>query len=155
MPRMECDMKTLCKFGIAILCLCVGAPGAFAEEQWPPQQTVHIIVPFAAGGLGDIVARLLAQHIADKTKRTIIVAPRPGGGTVIGTRVAAVAPADGTTLLLVANTFLINTHVQKKLPYDALTSFGPICLFARFPQLLVVHAKSDYRSLAQFIAAGR
>jgi len=137
-------------FGLAIV-LLVGS----ATAQWPPENTVRIIVPFAAGGTGDVLIRLLAQEVSNKTNRTILVENRPGGGAVIGTAGVARSPADGSTLLLVATSFIINASLRKDLPYDPLTSFEPICLLAHSPFVLAVNSKSEYRSLSQFIAAAR
>jgi len=97
----------------------------------------------------------LAQEVSNKTNRTILVENRPGGGAVIGTAGVARSSADGTTLLLVATSFIINASLRKDLPYDPLTSFEPICLLARSPFVLVVNSKSEYRSLSQFIVAAR
>jgi tripartite-type tricarboxylate transporter receptor subunit TctC len=139
--------------GGALLSLAVS--NLRAEAQWPQEKTVHLIVPYAAGGIGDVVARLLAKRVGATINRNIIVEPRPGGGTVIATEAVSRSPPDGATLLLVANSFLINAHVKANLPYEPLISFAPICLLAQSPQILVVRTNSGYRSLAQFIEAGQ
>src|SRR5215813_9988417 len=95
--------------GIALLSLA--APTVFAETQWPAEKTIRIVVPFAAGGIGDVLMRLLAQEVSEKASRTIIVENRPGAGGVIGTEAVSRSSPDGTSLLLVANSFLINAHV--------------------------------------------
>jgi tripartite-type tricarboxylate transporter receptor subunit TctC len=146
-------MKCLCIGGIVLLGLVTS--NVPADGQWPPQKTVRIVVPFAAGGIGDVFMRLLAQEVGDKTNRTIIVDTRPGGGGVIGTEAVARSSPDGETLLLVANSFLINANVKANLPYDPLTSFTPICLLAQSTLVLVVNTKSSYQSLSQFMAAAR
>jgi tripartite-type tricarboxylate transporter receptor subunit TctC len=125
------------------------------EAQWPPDKTIRIVVPFAAGGIGDVFMRLLAQEVGNKANHAIIVENRPGAGGVIGTEAVARSSPDGANLLLVANSFLINAHVKAKLPYDPLTSFAPICLLARTPMVLVVNGASRDQSLAQFIEAAR
>jgi tripartite-type tricarboxylate transporter receptor subunit TctC len=146
-------MKCLCISGIVLLSLVTSNDRA--EAQWPPEKTVRIVVPFAAGGIGDVLMRLLALEVSDKVKRAIVVENRPGAGGVIGTEAVARSSPDGTNLVLVANSFVINAHVKARLPYDPLTSFAPICLLAWSPMVLVVNAKSSYRSLAQFIEAAR
>jgi len=145
--------KRSCVAGIVLLSLAV--PTARAEAQWPADRTARIVVPFAAGGIGDVLMRLLAQEVSDKANRTVIVENRPGAGSVIGTEAVSRSSPDGTNLLLVANSFLINAHVAARLPYDVLTSFAPICLLAHTPMVLVVNTKSKYLSLAQFIEAAR
>ena len=139
--------------GIAVLSLATSS--VRADTQWPSEKTVRIVVPFPAGSTADVMMRLLAQEVSNRTSRTIIVEARPGGGAVIGTEAVARSSPDGTTLLFVANSFLINASVKVSLPYDPLTSFAPICLLARSPMVLVVNTNSRYPSLSQFIAAAR
>jgi tripartite-type tricarboxylate transporter receptor subunit TctC len=98
---------------------------------------------------------LLAEQIGDRTKQRIVVEQRPGGGSIIGTEAAARAAPDGTTLLLVANSFLINASLKSNLPYDPFASFIPVCLLAHTPFVLTVNAKSSHASLNQFMAAAR
>jgi tripartite-type tricarboxylate transporter receptor subunit TctC len=125
------------------------------EAQWLPDTTVRIVVPFAAGGPGDIVMRLLAEQVMEKTKQKIVVEVRPGGGSIIGTEAVARSLPDGSTLLLVANSFLINASLRSGLAYDPLTSFTPVCLLAHSPMVFAVNASSNYQSLEQFMAAAR
>jgi tripartite-type tricarboxylate transporter receptor subunit TctC len=142
-------------FVAGMVLLSLAAPAVRAETRWPAEKTVRIVVPFAAGGIGDILMRLLAQEVSDKANGTIIVENRPGAGGVIGTEAVSRSSPDGTNLLLVGNSFLINAHVAARLPFDALTSFAPICLLAHSPLVLVVNTKSKYLSLAEFIEAAR
>ena len=113
--------KRSCIAGFVLLSLAASA--AHAEALWPPNKTVHIVVPYAAGGPGEIVMRALAQEVTRRTKSNIVVEPRPGGSTIIGTEAVARSSPDGATLLLVANTFIINASLKANLPYDPLTSF--------------------------------
>ena len=85
---------------------------------------------------------------------TVVIEDRPGAGTVIGTEAVSHAQPDGHTLLMTANSFVINPHL-KKLPYNALSSFEPVCLLARSPHVLVVGADSPYRTLGEFLDASR
>jgi len=143
----------VCRFGIVFCCFAFWTPSAPA--QWAPDATVRIVVPFAAGGPGDILMRLLAEHITSKTKQTIIIESRPGAGSIIGTEAVLRSPPDGTTLLLVANSFLINANLKSRLSYDPLTSFAPICLLAYSPLILAVNARSHYLSFDQLLSAAR
>jgi tripartite-type tricarboxylate transporter receptor subunit TctC len=138
---------------IAFLSLAVLSP--LARAQWPADISVRIVVPYAAGGTGDVLMRLLAQDVSEKSDRTIRIENRPGAGGVIGTEMVARAAPDGTTLLMVANSFLINSSVKADLPYDPLTSFAPICALALSPMVFVVDRKSNHDSLSQFIIAAR
>jgi tripartite-type tricarboxylate transporter receptor subunit TctC len=140
---------------VGIVLLSLAATSLHAEQQWPSGKTVRIVVPYAPGGPGEAVIRLLAQEVSDRTKSNIVVEPRPGASTVIGTETVARSSPDGATLLLVANSFIINSSLRAGLPYDPLTSFSPICLLASSSLLLVVANGSSHQSVAQFIAATR
>ena len=85
---------------------------------------------------------------------TIVVENRPGAGTVIATEAVARAAPDGNTVLIVGNSFVINPNL-KKLSYDPLTSFEPICHLTRSPNVVAVHAASPLRTLADLVEAAR
>src|SRR5262245_54951082 len=121
---------------------------------WSQTRTIRIVVPFAPAGGTDILARLLADHITRAHGPAVVIENRPGGGTVIATEAAARAAPDGNTVLVVGNSFVINPNM-KKLNYDPLTSFEPICHLTRSPNVVIVHAASPYRTLADLIAAAR
>ena len=79
----------------------------------------------------------------------------PGAGTVIGTSAVAKAPADGYTLLIIANSFLINNKLQKELPYDGLNAFVPVAMLLDSPQVLAVNASSPYQTFSQLLELSR
>jgi tripartite-type tricarboxylate transporter receptor subunit TctC len=125
----------------------------FVHSAWSQtSRTIKIVVPFAAGGGTDILARLLADHIARVVGPTTVVENRPGAGTVIATEAVARAAPDGNTVLVVSNSFVINPNL-KKLNYDPLTSFEPVCHLTRSPNVIVVNSASPYRTLADLINA--
>jgi tripartite-type tricarboxylate transporter receptor subunit TctC len=126
--------------------------GRGAWSQTTP--TIKIVVPYPPGSGPDILSRLMADEIGRAKGPTMLVENRPGGGTVIGTEAAARAAPDGSTILLVANSFIINP-VLRKVNYDPATSFEPICYLAATPLVLVVNASSPYRTLADLIGAAR
>jgi tripartite-type tricarboxylate transporter receptor subunit TctC len=131
---------------IALMTLVV--PQAFA--QGITGRTVKVIVPYAAGGTGDVVARVIGQAITEKTGQSIIVEDRPGAGSIVGTEVAARAAPDGTTVLLVENPFILSSILFPG-HYDVLTGFEPLCYVAATPAVLAVSSKSDIQTLADFI----
>jgi tripartite-type tricarboxylate transporter receptor subunit TctC len=116
---------------------------------------VRMVVPFPPGGTADILARILGEQIGKTGGPTILVENRPGGGTVIATDLVARAAPDGNTMLMMANSFVINAAVRASLPYDPLTSFEPVCLLVNSPQILVVNANSPFKTLADFVAAAK
>jgi tripartite-type tricarboxylate transporter receptor subunit TctC len=117
-------------------------------------QTIKIIVPSSVGGGADILARLLADRIGRTQGVTVVVENRPGASNTIGTEAAARAAPDGTTLLIATPEFVVNPHLRK-LNYDPLTSFTPVCYLVRSPQLLVVNSESPYRTLDDLLDAAR
>lgn len=119
-----------------------------------PAQTVKLVVPFPPGGINDLIARLLAQQVGLLHGTAVVVENRPGAASVIGTEVVSRAAADGTTLLVPANSFVIQ-GILRKLAYDPLTSFEPVCYLAHTPHVWVVNSASPYRSLPDLLAAAR
>jgi tripartite-type tricarboxylate transporter receptor subunit TctC len=136
----------------AITVLSVTSSGHGAWSQTP--KTIKIIVPFSPGGPTDTVARLVAEQIGRVQGPTMVIENRPGAGGVIGTEAAAHAVPDGNTLLLIAPAFLVNPHLRK-LNYDPLTSFEPICYLVKSPPVIVVNSTSPYRTLADLLNAAR
>src|SRR5437660_5287334 len=131
-------------------CLALGGHGASAQTQ----RTLKLIVPSAPAGATDILARLLGDQIGRTQGATVVIDNRPGAGEVIGTETAARAAPDGNTLLFAANPFVINPHLRK-VSYDPLRSFEPVCQLANAPTLIVVTAASPYHSLADLLEAAR
>jgi tripartite-type tricarboxylate transporter receptor subunit TctC len=135
-------------FAMALLALCGG-------EVWSQTpQSMRIIVPFAPGGGADILARLLAEEIARAQKIPAVVENRPGGGTVPATEAVAHAAPDGTMILMNANSFVINPSLRK-LSYDPLTAFEPLCNLVGTPMFIVVGRDSPYRTLKELLDAAR
>jgi tripartite-type tricarboxylate transporter receptor subunit TctC len=134
---------------IAALLLVLSAPVLQAQSG-----TTRIIVPYPPGSGPDILSRLMAEQIGRTQGTTLVVENRPGGGTLIGTEAAARAAPDGNTVLLVANSFVVNPALKKG-NYDVSKTFAPICYMAATPMVLVVQGKSPYKTLNDLIAAAR
>jgi tripartite-type tricarboxylate transporter receptor subunit TctC len=120
-----------------------------------PDRLVKIVVPFAPGGGTDSVARTLAQEMAKDLGQSVIIENKPGAGTIIGTQAVATSEADGYTLLMGTFANAVNPSLSAKLPYDAHKDFVPVALVARSFNIVVVNAKSPYRSIADLIAAAK
>jgi len=129
---------------------------AFPEHRAWPQgaRTIKLVVPFPPGGGIDSLARIMAEEVGRTQGVVVIVENRPGAGTVIATEAVMRAKPDGNTLLVTLNSFLISAHVRK-LSYDPLTSFEPICTTASVPSVIVVDARSPYRSLDDLVRDAR
>jgi len=135
-------------FCIFVVSLAVIVEPAVAQSL--AGKTIKIIVPYAAGGTGDVVARVLAQAITQKTGQTIVVEDRPGASSIVGSEFAARAAADGTTILLVENPFILSPILFPG-HYDPVSSFEPLCYVAATPAVLAVSSKSDIHSLSDYL----
>ncbi len=138
---------------VALMAMALLPIGGAANAQEPPR-TIKIVVPFPPGGSADTLTRVLAEHIGKTSSHSIIIENRPGAGTVIANEAVARATPDGGTLLVIANSFIINRHLRP-VNYDPLTNFAPICLLVNSPQLVGVNAASPYRSLGDLVAAAK
>src|SRR5262245_25546195 len=118
------------------------------------RQPVRLVVGFAAGSSVDIIARLMADQINKAQGLTMVVENQPGAGTLIATEAAARSAPDGNTLLITSPPFVINPNLRK-LNYDPLTSFEPICDLLHTPTFIVVNNASPYRTLADLLDAAR
>jgi tripartite-type tricarboxylate transporter receptor subunit TctC len=127
-----------------------------AAAQTYPDKPVRIVVPFAAGGITDILARALAQQLTDRWGQQVIVENRPGGNSQIGAEYVTRSAPDGYTLLVSADTtFVMGPHLYSDLKYDPLQDFVPITGLGVSPQTLVVHPSVPVNNVADLIAYGR
>src|SRR5882757_5792928 len=101
--------------------LVLASPAARAQTY--PSRTITLIIPFAAGGSNDIVARAIGKELTRAWGQPVIAENRPGAGGVIGAAAVAGAPPDGYTLLLVSSTFTINAAIRKTMPFDSIKDF--------------------------------
>ena len=128
------------------------APAALAQDL--KDKIIRIVVPFPAGGTADGLARLVSQQATQTTGQRIIVENRPGAGTIIGTDAVTRSAPDGTTLLIMSNSFVINAIVRASLPYDPM-AMEPICFLTDSPQVFAVHESSPYKTLREFVDAAK
>jgi tripartite-type tricarboxylate transporter receptor subunit TctC len=121
-----------------------------------PSRTVHLIVPFPAGGPADIVARLLAQKLSDAWSQTVIVENKPGANTVLAAQYVAQSAPDGHTLLVaIDSTLVMNPYLYKKLPYDPLKDFAPITQTTQSMSVLAVRAADGPKTVKELIAQAK
>jgi tripartite-type tricarboxylate transporter receptor subunit TctC len=146
--------RPLLRLAAAAAALCILSVTMFSHGAWSQARTIKVVVPFPPGGGADILARLLTEQIGRAHGPTIVIENRPGAGTMIATEAVSRAVPDGNTALVVANSFIINAGL-KKLAYDPLTSFEPICLLTRSRNVVVVNSASPYRSLADLLSDAR
>lgn len=133
--------------------------GAFASsapasaQTFPTVKPIRIIVPAAASGVSDVMARLTADYLGRALKQTVIVEDRPGAGGNVGAEVTALAPPDGYTLCMITvGNVAINPFIYKHMPFDALTDLVPVAPVAELPQVVVINAALPVHSLKELIA---
>jgi tripartite-type tricarboxylate transporter receptor subunit TctC len=138
--------------GIALGCAALLAAG-FAQAQSPyPNRPVRLVAPFAPGGPVDVVARLLAPKLSDGLGQQFYVENHPGASGNIGTALAAKAPADGHTILVISSTLVVNPSLFDKLGFDTEKDLAPVSLVGVSPQILLVHPSVPASNLKELIA---
>ena len=138
-----------------MISIAVIAVALSAQAAWPQTtRTIRIVVPLPPGGAGDILARQLGDQLGRVQGPAVVIENRPGAGSVIGTEAVARAMPDGNTVLMNAPYLLIGPQVRK-VNYDPLTSFEPICYLVSSPGVIVVNSASPYRTLKDLLAAAR
>lgn len=120
-----------------------------------PEKIIRIIVPFAAGGGTDVIARTLAQEMTTILGRPVIIENKPGGGTILGTQTTATSPPDGYTLVMATFAHAVNPSLNSKLPFDTFKDFAPVALVARSFNIVVVNPKLPIKSIADLTAEAK
>ncbi|WP_447920547.1 tripartite tricarboxylate transporter substrate binding protein [Achromobacter aegrifaciens] len=139
----------------AVLAASAWTAAAPAQADTYPSKPVTIVVPFAAGGTVDRVARQVQQALQDKLGQTVIVDNRGGAGGTIGTALVAKAAPDGYTVEMVFDSYATEQHIYPKLPYDTARDLTGVSYMVRSPMVLAVTASGPYQTLADYIAAGK
>ena len=149
---MSISRRTLIKATPALSAGFVFARWAQAQEAYPnPTRSIRIIVPFSPATGIDILARTLGQKLGEQWKLSVVVDNRVGASGNIGTEAAAKSPADGYTLLMTANTIVLNRSLFKKIPYDPIKDFAPVAPLAIASMALVTHPSLKVKTAAELI----
>jgi tripartite-type tricarboxylate transporter receptor subunit TctC len=143
-------LEQLAGIAVAIMLMSLSGYDSWAQAT----KTIKIVVPAPPGGAGDILARLLGEQIGRAEGQTILIENRSGAGATIGAEAVSHAAPDGNTLLMAATDLLVSPHVRK-VNYDLLASFEPICALVNVPFVIVVNGASPYRTLADLLDAAR
>ena len=128
---------------------------SIAAAQTYPTHAVRLIVPFPAGGLVDVTARLLQPHLEKSLGQSVIVENRPAASGIVGTEIVAKAAPDGHTLLLVASSYTVIPATTAKLPYDAERDLAPVAVVGKNPMLFVINSGLPARTLGEFVALAK
>ena len=139
---------------LGLLAISLAARGARAQAKYP-NHPVRVILPFGAGGVADITARLVAQGLSQKLGQNFVIENNPGAGGIAAARAALTGGKDGYTLAMLTNGTAISVPLFNHLPFDPLKDFVPISLFGSFETQFVTAANSPYTTLGDFLKAAR
>jgi tripartite-type tricarboxylate transporter receptor subunit TctC len=137
------------------LSVFIALVGSAVAADTYPTRPIRLIVPFAAGGLNDVVARLLAPYLERSLGQPVVVDNRPAASGIVGTDATAKAAPDGYTLLMVASSYAVVPATNPKLPYDPERDLAPIVMVAKNSLLFLVNPKVPAQSLAEFVALAK
>jgi tripartite-type tricarboxylate transporter receptor subunit TctC len=146
-------LRALALCALTLCVLVLSAPRAGAADY--PSKPVRVIVPFPPGGFNDTLGRTLSQKLQERCRQPVVVDNRPGAGSVLGTDLAAKAPADGLTLLIVSFAFAVNPSLHARLPYDTSRDFAPVVLAGAATNFLVANPALPAKTVAQLIALAK
>ena len=140
--------------GFTCLALLVAASTVAAQSAYP-SKPLRMLVPFAPGGVSDIVARLVSPKLGDLLGQSVLVENRVGAGGVIATELVARAAPDGYTLLTAFDNFAANPYLYKEAKYDPVKDFAPLALAVRSRLALLVHPKLGVKTLEEFVRVAK
>ncbi|HLX16361.1 MAG TPA: tripartite tricarboxylate transporter substrate binding protein [Bradyrhizobium sp.] len=149
--RLKCLALAFAPLAFALFVLATVAQAADY-----PSRPIHLIVPYAAGGAADSIARVLARRVGTAVGQSVVVENRGGGGSIVGTEFVNKSDPDGYTLLLgQSGPISINPAVYKSLPYDPVKDFAPISLTTTYPYVMVVNPALGVKTVKEFVALAR
>jgi tripartite-type tricarboxylate transporter receptor subunit TctC len=146
-------MRDAFKAIIATAVLLLSAPAQAAEAY--PSRPVRIVIPSGAGGVTDILGRVIAQKLTESIGQQVVIDNRPGASGIVGSQIVAKAPPDGYTLLMVFPSHVVNPSLYGNMPYDTVKAFAPITLVSAVSTTVVVPADVPAKSMAELIALAK
>ena len=158
MPSADRAVSRICalvSLSLLVLLTPVVLHSAALADTKYPSKPVRIVLPFAAGGVADITARVIAERLGVKLGGRFYVENQPGAGGIAAARTVISSPSDGHTLALLSNGTAISVSLFNTLPYDPLKDFAPISSLGYFDFILATGADSPFKTLADLIAAAR
>jgi tripartite-type tricarboxylate transporter receptor subunit TctC len=150
-PRLFSAISLL----LAALSLLIASPAQAPAQAGYPSRPVRIVVPFAAGGVADTTARIVAEKLSERLGQRFFVENQPGAGGIAAARAVIASAPDGYTLAMLTNGTAVSVSLFEKLPFDPLKDFVPISSLGYFDFIFCTSASSGFRTLADFIAAAR
>src|SRR4051794_32122922 len=140
---------------LAVAAASLPALTIITRAQAYPVRPVRIVVPFAAGGSTDIIARLIGQWLSERLGQQFVIENRPGAGSNIGTELVVNASPDGYTLLLVGASSAINATLYDKLNFNFLRDITPVSGIMSIPFIMVINPSSPAKTVSEFVAYAR
>jgi tripartite-type tricarboxylate transporter receptor subunit TctC len=137
------------------LAIPVASPHQARAQASYPDRPVRIVLPFAAGGVGDTTARIIADKLSSRLGQRFYIENQPGAGGIAAARTVISAQPDGYTLALLSNGTAVSASLFKKLPFDPLRDFAPISSLGFFDFIFATSAASEFKTLADFVAAAK
>lgn len=144
-------MKPGLKKLAVLFAVAAAANSAVVQAADYPNRPLRLIVPFAAGGPTDTIARVIGQKLTEGLGQQVVVDNRAGAGGNIGMGLAASSAADGHTMIVVSSSFVVNPGLYKKIPYDPYKSFAPVSNVAASPNVFTVHPSVAARSMKELL----
>lgn len=155
MSKLAFRRRMLCVAALSVVAAHVGRP-SWAQAAAYPSRPVKVIVPFAAGGTADLVARIVCEQLTQRLGAPFVVENRPGAGGTIGSDLLAKSPADGYTLGWGSvSTHATSVSLYPKLPYDPQKDFTPVARVAAIPNVMVVSGQLPVTTLQEFLDLAR
>lgn len=143
---------TLAKLSTIFTFLILGMGELCAQAPWPTAQTIRFIVPFTPGSGTDVIARLIANKVADNLGTSIFIENKPGAGGTIGAALVAKSAPDGYTFLIQSSGHVVNPFIYSNLPYDTLKDFAGVTSLVQLPNVMVTSPAAGYTSVADLVA---
>ena len=148
--------RRLLQAAVAVLAVvAIGAPDPAPAQANYPTRPVRIVVPFAAGGVADTTARVVADKLSDKLGQRFYVENQPGAGGITAARTVIASPPDGHTLVMLTNGTAVSVSLFEKLPFDPLKDFAAVSSLGFFDFVLCTSSSSGFKTLSEFIAAAK
>jgi tripartite-type tricarboxylate transporter receptor subunit TctC len=154
MMFVDRTLPRICFAVLALSALAVSHHQAWAQTRYP-DKAVRVVLPFAAGGVADITARIIAEKLGDKLGQRFYIENQPGAGGIAAARTVISSPPDGHTLALLSNGTAVSVSLFKKLPFDPLKDFEPVSSLGFFDFVFSTGANSEFKTLGDFIAAAK
>lgn len=149
MNSRHLNRRTL--LGAALSLAALAAGPAHAQAAFP-SKTLRIVVPFAAGGVGDLTARIVAQKLSELLAQSVVIDNRPGAGGVVAADTVARSEPDGHTMFLMSNGTAVTAGLFKSLPFDTVKDFTPVSTLGYFDIVVVVPSDSPFKTLGELVA---